>query len=380
VAVTSLNTAVAGVLETANQHATMNESNTRVLLIEPILDALGWNTRDLAVVTREVQVLADGTFIDYALLVDGSSAGLYVEAKALRAKLDDRKVVAQTVNYANNDGVPWCVLTDGIRWRVFWTIAPVAMDRKGVFDIDLSVMAAPDATEDERRSTLRQLELLSRKAVTAGDLDERGRSLFDTQAVRTVLDDLFSDPPSELVAIVASRLPNPMDDERVAAAVARLGRPFLDSPQPKTEPPEKPSADDTAKRKKYARVPHTYDEHFGTASAEVVDLYQRLHEAVMAKGDRIVRTYKAKAVNYAIDDKHIFVTVVPQASRLKLFLALPGSRADGHPDLRDMTGIGHHGHGDVEAPLTSENFNDRLALIDEALATFLEAGHPASDP
>jgi predicted type IV restriction endonuclease len=53
-----------------------------------------------------------------------------VEAKGLGESLDDKKFMAQAINYANNDGVLWCVLTNGIRWSVYKTNEPVAMDRK----------------------------------------------------------------------------------------------------------------------------------------------------------------------------------------------------------------------------------------------------------
>lgn len=88
-----------------------NEANTKALLIEPLIAALGWDPTDLAAVEREVKVF-EGTFLDYALKLDGTPR-LYVEAKGLNENLDDKKFIAQTVNYANNDGVVWCVLTNG---------------------------------------------------------------------------------------------------------------------------------------------------------------------------------------------------------------------------------------------------------------------------
>lgn len=208
------------------------------------------------------------------------------------------------------------------------------------------------------------------RRVEAGDLDERGRSLFDAAAIGGVLDSLFTEPPAELVSLVASRLDHRVDDDRVRDALIRVGgRLFTDTPPP---PPVTTTAASKppGSRKQGPRRPHTYEEHFGSASAAVVDLYERFHEAVMAKDPRMVREFKARAVNYALGEGKgsIVVTVVPQANRLKLFLVLPGSRADGHADLRDVTNVGHHGYGDVQAALTPDNFEDRLALVDEALA------------
>ena len=131
----SLDTAIADVADRA-QSGSMNETNTRVLLIEPVLDALGWDTRDLESVTREYKVY-DGSFLDYALLVEGKPS-LFVEAKALGKNLTDSKWVAQTINYANNEGVTWCALTDGLRYQVYKTNEPVDMSQKLLFEVDIT--------------------------------------------------------------------------------------------------------------------------------------------------------------------------------------------------------------------------------------------------
>lgn len=78
-----------------------NEANTKAVLIEPILQALGWDTTDPSQVSREYRVF-DGTFLDYALLIDGQPR-LFVEAKAIGEKLNSNQFVSQTVNYANKD-------------------------------------------------------------------------------------------------------------------------------------------------------------------------------------------------------------------------------------------------------------------------------------
>src|SRR5689334_6530368 len=105
-AVSKLNTVAASLAASGSG----NEANTKALLIEPLVAALGWNPADLSEVEREVKVF-DGTFLDYALKLDGE-ARVYVEAKGVNESLDDKKFIAQTVNYANNDGVGWCVLTN----------------------------------------------------------------------------------------------------------------------------------------------------------------------------------------------------------------------------------------------------------------------------
>lgn len=147
-----------------------NEANTKALLIEPMIAALGWDPADLDSVEREVKVL-EGTFLDYALKLH-STARVYVEAKGLNENLDDKKFIAQTVNYANNDGVLWCVLTNGSRVRVYKTNEPVAIDRKLLFEVDLT----DDSETGADKAKL--LRLISREAVEAGDVDGFGERVF----------------------------------------------------------------------------------------------------------------------------------------------------------------------------------------------------------
>lgn len=65
-------------------------------------------------------------------------------------KLDDKQFVAQTVNYANNDGVVWCVLTNGLTYRVYKTNEPVAMDQK--LSLKSTSPRSPPAPPQTRRS------------------------------------------------------------------------------------------------------------------------------------------------------------------------------------------------------------------------------------
>ncbi|HWQ28126.1 MAG TPA: hypothetical protein VNN12_03790, partial [Dehalococcoidia bacterium] len=144
----------------------LNEANTKALLIEPLLNALGWDVYDLNSVTREYRVY-DNTLIDYALKVGGKPR-LFVEAKPVGKPLDDKQFIAQTVNYANNEGLVWCVLTNGLQYRVYKTNEPLDMENKLVMEVDLN-RAKDDAGADD---VVRTLAYLSRESIEAGGLDD----------------------------------------------------------------------------------------------------------------------------------------------------------------------------------------------------------------
>jgi hypothetical protein len=101
----TLSNAVDAVLAKVEGHPSsiFNEENTAVVLIEPVLAALGWDPSDLSAVHRQFKVF-DGTRLDYALMLDAKPA-LFVEVKGVGHSLDNPQFIAQTVNYANNEGV-----------------------------------------------------------------------------------------------------------------------------------------------------------------------------------------------------------------------------------------------------------------------------------
>jgi predicted type IV restriction endonuclease len=92
-----------------------NETRTRMALIDPLLQALGWDVADPGVVLAEYDL--SGQRADYALLNDSGSPATFVEAKKLGESLISHRM--QMVNYANMSGVPYAGLTDGNNWELY---------------------------------------------------------------------------------------------------------------------------------------------------------------------------------------------------------------------------------------------------------------------
>ena len=86
----------------------LKETPTRTIVIDPLLEALGWDVRDPDEVQLEYPTV-DGKFVDYALKLN-KKAVLLVEAKALDDPLADVKAITQVVGYSANDGIVWCIL------------------------------------------------------------------------------------------------------------------------------------------------------------------------------------------------------------------------------------------------------------------------------
>ena len=92
-----------------------HETRTRRSLIDPLLDSLGWDTRDPGQVVHEHK--AGNGRADYALMRQDGKPLIAIEAKRLGEPLESH--IIQMVTYANVAGIPYCGLTDGNVWEVY---------------------------------------------------------------------------------------------------------------------------------------------------------------------------------------------------------------------------------------------------------------------
>ena len=93
-----------------------NEYRTRISLIDPMLNALGWDVSDPSLVTIEDRYSGSGT-PDYGLLGKTTNKPLaFVEAKRLGESLDAHQ--DQVFKYTWDRKVFYAGLTDGNRWVV----------------------------------------------------------------------------------------------------------------------------------------------------------------------------------------------------------------------------------------------------------------------
>jgi type I restriction-modification system DNA methylase subunit len=149
-----------------------NESETKTGFIEPLLQALGWNTQDRNEVGLEEKI--SGGRVDYSLKIKGSPK-IYIEAKPPRAKLTKPEAISQAITYGyNKRSVPWVLLTDFQELRLFdVTIRPNKRNLEAGLRMDL--------TYDHFLEKFEDLWLLSKESVESGLLD---RSLLSKKLDR----------------------------------------------------------------------------------------------------------------------------------------------------------------------------------------------------
>lgn len=102
-----------------HKHTGLQEYPTHTIFIDPLLSSLGWYVRDPDEVQLEYPTI-DGKSVDYAMKIN-SNPVLLLEAKQLTDPLDDVKSITQIVSYTANVGIEWCVLPNGVLYKVYRT-------------------------------------------------------------------------------------------------------------------------------------------------------------------------------------------------------------------------------------------------------------------
>lgn len=202
-----------------SQGRSVGEQNTKAGLIEPILEALGWDVRDPDEVCREYRRLSSDNPVDYALLILRTPR-LFVEAKGVGVDLDDRKWANQTIAYATAAGVEWVVLSNGAEWRIYNAHAPVPIEQKLFRSVSI------DADPDE---VIHVLRLLGKDNMGENRIAALWKTNFVDRQVRDVLVELFAggEPARELVSLVRHRVPGlALHDVRQSLARARASFEF----------------------------------------------------------------------------------------------------------------------------------------------------------
>jgi predicted type IV restriction endonuclease len=194
------------------RNRSIGEENTKATLIEPVIEALGWDIRDVEDVHREYRANPQDKPVDYALQALRKPR-LFIEAKGLGQDLSDRKWVSQVLSYATVAGVGWCVLTDGDAYRFYNATVPLDADKKLFCEVNLS--------EAEPQKAAEMLSLLSRASLDGDLLDAYWKAHFVDRRVKQTLDDLVSEQDNRLVRLLRRELSD-LKPAEIADSLNRL--------------------------------------------------------------------------------------------------------------------------------------------------------------
>ena len=265
------------------QDRSIGEQNTKASLIEPVLEALGWDVRDPDEVFREFKANSVDNPVDYALTILRKPR-LFVEAKGLGETLTNRKWVSQVLSYATIAGVEWCVLSDGDEYRFYNANAPLDAEEKLFARVRLS--------EGGEAEAVKTLTLISRSNMEENLLDVLWNAHYVDRRVKHTLQELFSTPEKSLIRLIRHREPK-LTPREIVESLRRLDLRFESAtpvPAMASTPPqeEKTAASARVDRKARVRREQKGKKHFGIAIAKLIE------DGYLNPPIRLFRKYKGR--------------------------------------------------------------------------------------
>jgi len=328
----------------------LKEYPTRTIFIDPLLRALGWDVRDPDEVELEHPTV-DGKSVDYAMKVNRKVV-LHVEAKQLGDPLDDVKSITQVVGYAANDGIEWCVLTNGVRYKIYKASEKASAPDKLLFEVSIDPTDSNGMMVDE---LARQFSRFSRESMAIGLLDQLGTEVFTTGKVRKVLDRLFVETPASFIRLIRKAMADSsVTPSQIEQALRRIWDTGKEPIAGTTEAPKSRSEKATVSDRQTTEYAETH--HTEGKPNEVIELYRGLDRFCqdLAPG-KVTRAYKAKYISWSLD-KAIFCCAHLQQGGLRVWVKTDPKALDASMSFgRDVSKIGHWGVGEVELAVNSLN-------------------------
>ena len=226
--------------------AAVGEENTKVVFVEPMLQALGWDTHDLDEVRREFRRNPQDNPVDYALFISGKPR-LFVEVKDLGRDLGNRRWRTQAVNYANTAGVEWCVLTDGNFWQVYRSNAPGELEKK--LFLETCLHSSEDTPAPSEPTYL--LSLLSRESLAQNGIEAVWQALHVDRSCSEALRELLTTRDASLVRLI--RKHTGLTSREVQAFLARVQLSIAPPPPPEPSPRPRRAPDSRSRRTRTRR-------------------------------------------------------------------------------------------------------------------------------
>ena len=110
----------------------VNETDTVKVINDILSDLFGYDK--YSDITSEYAIR--GTYCDLAIKGSNNKPYILIEVKGISIALNDNHI-KQAIDYGANEGVKWCVLTNGEYWKVYRIKFAQPIDKELVFEFNL---------------------------------------------------------------------------------------------------------------------------------------------------------------------------------------------------------------------------------------------------
>lgn len=168
---------------------------------------------DINEISRNVKT-SSGGFVDYVLKTDEKK--IYLEVKPLSNKLTRRNQI-QATNYAYEDNIHFCILSNGNRYQIFETFKKGSVSDRLLIDISL----IDDEIPIQKKVEI--MNFISKSSVKTGNLEKINEILNIKNKVKEAIQTIFSNPNDKFIKVISSEIGENFEKEKIKNEIIEIG-------------------------------------------------------------------------------------------------------------------------------------------------------------
>jgi hypothetical protein len=193
-----------------------NEAQTRFVLIEPILEILGYSRIDDMATEINAGWGKKNDKADIGLIVKGKIPEIIVECKKYGKKLTDKEASQLNNYFVNTKNSKLGILTNGFEWRFY---APnEATKEMKLFETPFAIMDFSEITEE----LLEFFSKIHRSNIDLKELNEDAQEFFFLEGFADAFANELSDPSDDLIKAIFNRMEGKRMTDQVKLKIKNL--------------------------------------------------------------------------------------------------------------------------------------------------------------
>lgn len=161
---------------------------------------LNWDVHNIMEVEKEKLVISRN-IVDYALKIEGISK-IYIEAKKLNDELTNFNEISKAISYTNDDGIEWCLMTNGDKLNLYKTRKLGDLRNKLVLEIQIS-----------NNKNLEFLKFFKKEYVKNDILFQELDKISKANKTIQILNEIFSNPLTDFIKYLQNKIPELSNNE-----------------------------------------------------------------------------------------------------------------------------------------------------------------------
>ena len=193
-----------------------NEAQTRQILIEPLLEILGYSRIDDQATEINAGWGKKNDKADIGLIVKGKIPEIIVECKKFRKKLTDKEASQLNNYFVNTKQSKVGILTNGIDWK-FYAPNDATKEMK-LFELPFLELSLMDIDEN----LFEQLSKFHKNNIDFKELHEEAQEFYFLEGFSDALSNELSDPSDDFVKAIFNRMEGKRITDQIKDKIRKL--------------------------------------------------------------------------------------------------------------------------------------------------------------